>query len=70
MLTLNDFRCEAGHITEQLVDNSLRESICPECDLPAKRLIAAVRCKLDHTFPGAGMKWERMHEQEAKRSSA
>jgi len=66
MRTINDFRCEAGHVTEQLVDNSVKESICTECGLPAKRLIAAVRSKLDHTFPGEQLKWIKQHERRGK----
>jgi len=38
-----------------------------ECGAPAKRMISPIRCKLDHTFPGEGMKWEKMHEREAKK---
>jgi len=48
---------------------------CPECGLPAARLISTPMVKLDGTsgaFPGEAMKWERKHaeklKQEQKRS--
>jgi len=67
MLRLYDFRCtESNRVYERMVQHEVRMVEC-ECGAPAKRMISPIRCKLDHTFPGEGMKWEKMHEREAKK---
>lgn len=69
MRKIREFRCASGHVHEELVKDDQYMSYCPECpkaNEPAHRIVSPIRCKLDHTFPGEGMKWERMHEKEAK----
>ena len=64
-LRLFDFRCECGEIYERLIDSDVK-TVRHTCGKQATRLISPVRSQLDHTFPGAAMKWEKMHEREAK----
>lgn len=66
MLLIFDFRCEDGHVHEHLVRDDTRSWRCPTCEQPSERLISPVRSKLDHTFPGEAMKWEKKHEEGAK----
>ena len=66
MRIIREFRCSIGHATEELVDRATESISCPKCGATAQRIISPIRCKLDHTFPGEGMKWERMHERESK----
>ena len=73
MKRFREFRCANGHVHEELVEDNQYMNYCPHCTkgvVPAHRIVSAVRCKLDHTFPGEGMKWERMHETEAKRQTS
>ena len=67
MLTIYDYRCDSTEeIFERLVERGTDVVFC-NCGNPAKRLISPVRCKLDHSFPGEGIKWAKTHEKEAKR---
>jgi len=67
MRLLYDFRCTGcALVSERLVERDVKEVTCRECGSPATRLIPAPRAKLDPIsgdFPGATLKWERMHEQ-------
>jgi len=67
MKRLFDFTCERGHTEEQFIDSEINESTCTKCDSISKRIISGTSFKLDHTFPGANMKWARDHERAAKR---
>jgi putative FmdB family regulatory protein len=68
-----DFRCPEGHgIFEGLAPMDNEGIPCPECGANSKRLISAVRVKLDGTdpsFPGEYMKWARKHEREGRKQS-
>jgi hypothetical protein len=70
-----DFKCDNDHVHEAYVESELRINPCPECGLPAARLISTPMVKLEGTsgaFPGEAMKWERKRaeklKQEQKRS--
>jgi len=67
MRRLFDFLCEKGHKEEQYIDSEVRESNCSKCGSNNKRIISGTSFKLDHTFPGANMKWVRDHERAAKK---
>jgi len=61
-----DFRCVAClRAQEYFVESGTKEVPCGHCGARAKKLIPAVRSKLDPTsdFPGAAMKWEKVREQ-------
>jgi len=69
---IREFRCASDHIEEKYVDDNVTVGFCSTCSLPNKRIISAVRCKLDPTsgdFPGATLKWIKQKEQAAKTSS-
>lgn len=68
MKRLFDFTCEKGHTEEQFIDSEIKESTCTKCGSISKRIISGTSFKLDHTFPGANMKWARDHERAAKRN--
>jgi hypothetical protein len=75
MRRLYDFKCSAGHITENFVDYETTVINC-ECGEVANRIISPVRISLDGTDPtfvGAYDKWARIREektkQEVKRNS-
>jgi hypothetical protein len=66
---LFEFKCEDGHISEQLANDDVYTSTCRECDKPATRLISAVRVNLDPIsgdFPKATNKWVKNREQRMK----
>lgn len=70
MLRRFDFQCENGHVTEHFVKNTIRETECPECGQPSRRLISPVASKLDGTsgdFPGEALKWAKRHEKAARK---
>ena len=66
MLKIYDYRCEAGHVAEQMVRDPADILPCPECGEPSKRIITPIRCKLDHSFPGEALKWAKKHEDEGR----
>lgn len=72
---LFEFECGSGHRSEHFVYPDVQETPCPECGNTAKRIISAVRSKLEGitgAFPGAADKWAKMHEEatrQAKRKS-
>jgi len=66
---LYDFRCEAGHVSEQFVNGEVRQSTCEVCDKPATRVVCAPRAKLNHIsgdFPKATEKWVKQREKHMK----
>lgn len=44
MKMLRNFKCINGHVTEKLIENSVRELDCSECGKVATRMISAPRC--------------------------
>jgi NMD protein affecting ribosome stability and mRNA decay len=67
---LFDFRCPSNHTFEANVASSVRQAQCPDCSQIAERLISAPLLKIPGMgdYPGAAMKWAKMHEKEAKRT--
>jgi hypothetical protein len=59
---LFDFRCEAGHEQEKLVEFDTVSVPCPECGLTAHRQLSTPRINLEPftgIFPSATSKWEK-----------
>jgi hypothetical protein len=59
---LFDFRCEAGHEQEMLVDYETTSVTCLECGSAAHRQLSAPRINLEPftgIFPSATSKWEK-----------
>jgi len=74
---LFEFRCDDGHISEQLVSDTLRVSPCRECGKAANRIMSAPRVNLEGitgAFPGAYDRWARVRaeklSQERKKNSS
>jgi hypothetical protein len=77
MNRLYEFSCDDGHISEQLVAGSCRESVCRECGKAAIRIISAPQVKLEPftgAFPDAYDKWARVRaeklQQERKKNAS
>ena len=63
---MNDFKCPDGHVTEQLVNNTDRQSACQECGKLAERVVCAPRSRLNTVsgdFPAATDRWEKKRKQ-------
>lgn len=76
MKRMFDFMCADGHVTERLVDDSVRTVTCSECDKEATRLVSSPQVKLEGfsgAFPDAYDRWSRVRaeklKQEQKRNS-
>ena len=76
MRRMFEFVCEDGHISEALVDETIRELACRACGKHSTRIVSAVNMKLEGitgAFPGAYDRWERVRaekqSQEAKKNS-
>jgi DNA-directed RNA polymerase subunit RPC12/RpoP len=67
---LFEFKCGAGHVTDNFVDTETRSIKCPVCGSPASKLISKPRLPIsqgwDTSLPTAALKWEKM--QRAKNS--
>ena len=66
MLLLFDFKCEDGHISEQLANRDTTELHCSQCPKLSKRIVSPVRVGLDPIsgdFPGATAKWMKNRQQ-------
>lgn len=75
MRRMFEFKCEDNHISEALVDDTVRELSCRACGKQATRIVSSVRSNLEGitgAFPGAYDSWERKRSekmaQERKRS--
>lgn len=66
-----DFQCPTKHTFEANVASSVRQIPCPTCTLTAERLISAPLLKIPGfgDYPGAAIKWARMHEKAAKQNN-
>lgn len=70
-MRIYDFKCEDGHVEEHIVKSSEIDRHMCGCGKVGIRQLSAPPCILDGAsghFPGRAMKWEREHEQAAKRS--
>lgn len=66
MRAIFEFQCENGHTTEKYIDSECRSITCPDCAKIARKIVSAVRSKLDPLsgdFMGATAKWERNRSQ-------
>ncbi len=66
MRRMYEFKCEDNHISEALVDDTVRELSCRACGKPATRIVSSVRCNLEGitgAFPGAYGAWERKRSE-------
>lgn len=66
MRRMYEFKCEDNHISEALVDDTVRELSCRACGKSATRIVSGVRCNLEGitgAFPGAYDAWERKRSE-------
>jgi hypothetical protein len=71
MYKIYDFRCENGHVFEEMVESGITTSRCG-CGANATKMVSAPKCVLEgHSgdFPGRHMKWVREHEQAGRKKS-
>ena len=71
MYKIYDFRCENGHVFEEMVESGITASRCG-CGANATKMVSAPKCVLEgHSgdFPGRHMKWVREHEQAGRKKS-
>ncbi len=64
-----DFKCANSHISEQLIDDSLRTISCKKCGEEATRIVSTPRISLEGitgAFPGAADKWVRNRAEKLK----
>ena len=68
MKRIFEFACNDYHITERLVDDSIRTVQCT-CGKDADRIVSAPTVKLEGitgAFPGAYDRWERVRAEKLK----
>jgi len=66
---LYEFRCTKDHITEQLVDETIKVSQCRECDEMATRIISPTGIYLEPfsgNHIGAYDRWDRVRAEKLK----
>lgn len=66
MRRMFEFVCEDGHISEALVDETIRELACRACGKPSTRIVSAVNMKLEGisgAFPTAYDAWNRKRSE-------
>jgi hypothetical protein len=66
MRRMFEFVCEDGHISEALVDDTVRELACRACGKHSTRIVSVVRSKLEGisgAFPSAYDAWERKRSE-------
>lgn len=64
-----DFRCEDSHVSEAFVDAEVRTISCKACSKDAERMVSSPAFKLEGwsgSFPGAAMKFDRIHREKLK----
>jgi hypothetical protein len=76
MKRMYEFMCADGHVSEHLIDDSLRTALCKECGDNAIRILSTPRIALEGitgAFPGAADKWVKVRaerlKQEQKKAS-
>jgi hypothetical protein len=74
MRRLYEFKCEDNHVTEQLVDETIKVSQCRVCDGAATRIISPTGIYLEPfsgQYPAAYDRWTRVRaEKLAKEKKA
>ncbi len=66
MRRMFEFVCEENHLSEALVDDTVRELACRACGKPATRIVSLVRANLEGisgAFPSAYDAWERKRSE-------
>ena len=66
MRAIYEYRCEDGHTNERYTDSECTHIPCLDCDKIARRIVSAVRSKLDPLsgdFMGATRQWEKNRAQ-------
>ena len=66
MRRMFEFVCEENHLSEALVDDTVRELTCWACGKEATRIVSIVRSKLEGisgAFPSAYDAWERKRSE-------
>jgi hypothetical protein len=66
---LYEFRCTKDHVTEQLVDETIKVSQCRECDEMATRIISPTGIYLEPfsgLHVGAYDRWTRVRAEKLK----
>lgn len=69
MKRIFEFLCSDGHISESLVDDSIRNAACKVCGKDAQRIVSSGMIKLEGitgSFPGAYDRWERVRAEKLK----
>jgi predicted Fe-Mo cluster-binding NifX family protein len=69
MKRMYEFMCAEGHVTEQLIDEGIRTTVCKECGDSAIRILSTPRIKLEGitgAFPGAADKWVKNRAEKLK----
>ena len=69
MMRMFEHKCSEGHITEALLDDSVKTTVCKECGRVASRIISSPRIRLEGitgAFPSAHDAWARKHEEAAR----
>jgi hypothetical protein len=69
MKRMYEFMCADGHVTEHLIDDSLRTAPCKECGANAIRILSTPRISLEGitgAFPGASDKWVKNRAEKLK----
>lgn len=69
MKRMFEFLCTNSHLTEQLIDDSLHNTLCRECGAEAIRQISTPRIVLEGitgAFPGAAEKWVQKRAEKLK----
>jgi hypothetical protein len=64
-----EFVCEDGHISEALVEDTVRELSCRACGKHSTRIVSMVRSRLEGisgAFPSAYDAWERKRSDKLK----
>jgi hypothetical protein len=66
---LFEFKCNNDHVTEQLVDETVKVSQCRDCDEMATRIISPTGIYLEPfsgQYKGAYDRWTRVRAQKLK----
>lgn len=72
MRKIFEFVCHNGHLTENYIQDDVRNISCPLCGSQAVRLISTPRINLEGftgDFPGAADKWLRIRAEKHKQAT-
>jgi hypothetical protein len=65
-----EFRCSAGHVTEEYIDEFIGKTECSMCDKIATKMVSAVQSSLNPLsgdFPRSTMQWAKNRDYQIKR---